>query len=160
MPPSPPQVNAFVLCDQAFQQAFTGKWCVIGTFGVIWAQKFPVTHAPLVVFVGLSDFPGGCTVGVSLRDKDGHQMALPVNGPDGQPITQIRVNVPQLPTNVAEFAVPFPPVTFNSAGSYSLELMADQSLLAVRSFRVDLAPPQPAPGQPPEMPPGFQPPAE
>lgn len=156
MPTSPPQVNAFVLCDQAFQQAFTGKWCVIGTFGVIWAHQFPVTHAPLVVFVGLSDFPGGCTVGVSLRDSAGNQIALPVQGPDGNQITQIRVNVPQLPTNVAEFAVPFPPVTFDTAGSYTLELTAGDELLAVRSFRVDKAPPPPKPGEQPPPMPGFQ----
>ena len=153
MPASPPQVNAFVLCDQAFQQAFTGKWCVIGTFGVIWAQKFPVTHSPLVVFVGLSDFTGGCTVGVSLRDTQGDPVVLPVKGPDGQPITQIRINVPELPTNVAEFAVPFPPVTFPSAGAYTLELTARDQLVAVRSFRVDEAPQKPPQGMQPPAPP-------
>ena len=84
MPESPPQVNAFLLCDQAFQQAYTGKWCVIGTFGIIWARSFPVTHSPLVVFIGLSDFQGEAQVEVQIRD------------PKGDMVTAVRANMPKL----------------------------------------------------------------
>lgn len=145
MADSPPQVNAFLLCDQAFQQLGTGKWCIIGTFGVIWAREFPVTHAPLMVFVGLSDFRGNANVQVLIRDSEGEQ------------IVAVNAQVPQLPPNsmsVAEFAFAFPPVTFKEAGSYTLELLASDQFLAARSFRVD-EPPKMKPGQ---LPPWMRPP--
>jgi len=151
MPGSPPQVNAFVICDQAFPQAGTGKWCVIGTFGVIWAQRFPVTHAPLVLFIGLSDFEGNCTVAVGIRDGSGAPVALPAQDQEGNQITEIKMQFQAVPMSVAEFAVPFPPVTFEEPGSYTLELSADGVMLAARSFRVEKAPPTPPPGK---MPPG------
>ena len=152
MPGSPPQVNAFLICDQAFPQAGTGKWCVIGTYCVIWAQRIPVTHAPLVIFIGLADFEGNCTVTVGIRDASGSPVPLPVKGQDGNQITEIRMQFQAVPMSVAEFAVPFPPMTFDVAGSYTLELAADGALLAARSFRVEQAPP---PGQMPQLPPGF-----
>ena len=152
MPGSPPQVNAFLICDQAFPQAGTRKWCVIGTFGVIWAQRFPVTHAPLVVFIGLSDFEGNCTVTLGIRDTNGAPVALPVKDQDGNQVTEIRMQFQAVPLSVAEFAVPFPPMTFEEAGSYTLELVAGGTILAARSFRVEQAPP---PGQVPQAPPGF-----
>ena len=131
MPESPPQVNAFLLCDQAFQQAFTGKWCVIGTFGVIWAREFPVTHAPMVVFIGLSDFKGDTEVEVQILDGSGGRVA------------GIKAQIPPVPSPVAEFAMPFPPIKFDQAGSYTMELSAGGQLLAARSFRVQQAPQQP-----------------
>lgn len=152
MPESPPQVNAFLLCDMAFQQAWTGKWCIIGTFGVIWAREFPVTHAPLVVFVGLSDFKGETEIEVQIL------------GSSGSSVAGVRAQIPAIPNPVAEFAMPFPPVRFEEEGSYTLELQAGGQLLAARSFRVQRAPKQPPPWlpqagmQPPPTPP-QQPPA-
>ena len=149
MPESPPQVNAFLLCDQAFQQAFTHKWCIIGTFGVIWAREFPVTHAPLIVFIGLSDFKGDTEVEVQILDGNGGQIA------------GIKAQIPPVPTPVAEFAMPFPPIKFEQAGSHTLELSAGGQLLAVRSFRVEQAPQQPhGPGMPPGIPPSMPDPPE
>ncbi|MAG57938.1 MAG: hypothetical protein CMJ83_16765 [Planctomycetes bacterium] len=145
MAESPPQVNAFVLCDQAFQQAMTGKWCVIGTFGVIWAREFPVNHAPLVVFIGLSDFKGNCEVEVSIRDTE------------DKPVCGVKAQIPQIPMSIAEFAFNFPPVRFEKAGSYTLELVAHGSFLAARQFQVQIAPQQ-QPGQQTQMPPWMKPP--
>ena len=142
MPESPPQVNAFVLCDQAFQQAYTGKWCIIGTFGVIWARAFPVVHSPLVAFIGLSDFSGNTLVEVHVRQ------------PTGELLTAVKAQIPPIPSPTAEFALPFPPLTFPDKGAYTLELHAGGQILAARSFRVELAPQNPA--TPPAWP-GTQP---
>ncbi|HMS15212.1 MAG TPA: hypothetical protein PKA37_00120 [Planctomycetota bacterium] len=146
MAESPPQVNAFLLCDSAFQQAITGKWCIIGTFGVIWARQFPVTHAPLSVFIGLSDFRGNGTIKTLVRDDQG---AL---------LTEVKAPIPELPMSIAEFAFAFPPIQFNRPGSYTLELWLDGSFLTARSFRVEQAPNHP-PGRPP-FPPGTPPPSD
>lgn len=143
MPSSPPQVNAFLLCDSAFQQAITGKWCIIGTFGVIWGRQFPIVHTPLSVFIGLSDFKGNGTVKTIIRDDQ------------GQSLTEVQAPIPEIPMSIAEFAFAFPPVQFPRPGSYTLELWLDQDFLAARSFRVEQAPAHP-PGRPP-APPGHSP---
>jgi len=142
---SPPQVNAFILCDQAFQQALTGKWCIIGTFGVIWGRTFPCEHAPLVVFVGLSDFKGPASVDVMIRDEEGER------------VSGVNAQIPEIPMSIAEFAFHFPMVRFERPGSYTLELMVGEAFLTARSFRVEQAPP---PGQQhPGTAPGAAPPA-
>jgi hypothetical protein len=120
-----PQVNALLLCDQAFQQAVTGKWCIIGTFSVIWVREFPAVHAPLVAFVSLSDFTGNAMVQLTVRD------------PAGEHVISVRGQIPQLPQSLFELAFIFPPVNLKEPGSYSIELHAGGELLTVRSFRVE-----------------------
>ncbi len=132
-----PQVNAFLLCDQAFQQMPTGKWCVIGTFGVIFAREFPVTYAPFTVYVCLSDFTGDAMVQVTIRDASGGV------------VRAVRGQIPRIPMSILEFAFPFPPIEFKTAGSYTLELIVADQFLAARSFRVDQMPANQGP------PPGF-----
>ncbi len=143
-PSAPPQVNSFILCDMAFQQAMSGKWCIIGTFGVIWVREFPVMHAPLTVFIGLSDFQGDAMVQVNVRD------------PDSEPVKSIRAQIPRIPMSMAEFAFAFPPLELKRPGTYTLELLVRGELLTVRSFRVEKAP-ENAPGAQ-GMPPGMKPP--
>jgi hypothetical protein len=133
-----PQVNALLLCDLAFQQAVTGKWCIIGTFSVIWVREFPATHSPLVAFVSLSDFTGNAMVQLTIRD------------PAGEHVISVRGQIPQLPQSLFELAFMFPPVTLKEPGSYSIELHAGGELLTVRSFRVEKHnfPNMPYPGGP------------
>lgn len=140
MAKTPPQVNAFILCDQAFQQAQTGKWCIIGTFAVVWTREFPAMHAPLTVFLGLSDYAGDSTLQVVLRN------------PDGKTIYAVRGQIPRIPMGMVELAFPFPPVRFEGEGVYTAELVDGSQLLAVRSFHVKKAPPQPQTPIPPVAP--------
>lgn len=133
MPMPLPQVNALVFCDQAFQQAVTGKWCIIGTFGVIWVREFPATHAPLSVFVSLSDFAGDAVVQLTVRDEDGEH------------VVSVRVQVPALPLPAFEFNFAFPPVTFKKPGVHTVELMCGGQLLTVRSLRVEKIDPEKLP---------------
>lgn len=144
MPRPLPQVNALLLCDQAFQQAGTGKWCIIGTFSAIWAANFPAMHAPLIVFVSLSDFHGDTNIDVAIRD------------PSQEPVMSLRAPLPPLPQAMFEAAFPMPMVQFKAPGTYSIELQVGGELLTVRSFRVAKLNIQP--GQMPGMPPGFAPP--
>ncbi len=141
-----PQVNALLLCDQAFQQAGTGKWCIIGTFSAIWALNFPAVHAPLVVFVSLSDYYGNSNIEVAIRD------------PNQEPVVSLRAPLPALPQGMFETAFPMPMVQFKEPGTYSIELTVSGSLLVVRSFRVAKMNVQPGQMPPGMMPPGFAPP--
>ncbi|HYC76202.1 MAG TPA: hypothetical protein VEI02_01125 [Planctomycetota bacterium] len=151
MPASLPQLNALILCDSAFQQAVTGKWCVIGTFSAIWVRDLPATHAPLVTFVSLSDFGGGALVQISVRD------------PEGEHVVSVRAQIPPLPAPQFEFAFVFPPVTFKTAGVYTLELFSGGELLGVRSLRVEKLDPTKMPfaffGPGGPTPPGVAPPS-
>lgn len=140
--PALPQLNAFLLCDQAFQQMPTGKWCVIGTFGVIFAREFPFSYAPFTVFLCLSDFHGDAMVQVNIRD------------PEDTIVKAVRGQIPRIPMSILEFAFPFPPIDFKVPGSYTLELMVAEQILAARSFRVEPMPSGPA------APPWFQPPQQ
>lgn len=153
MADSPPQVNAFLLCDTAFQQAPTGKWCVIGTFGVIFSRDFPFMYAPFTIFICLSDFTGDALVQVNIRD------------PEGGVVRAVRGQIPKIPMSILEFAFPFPPIEFKAAGSYTIELLVAEQFLAARSFRVEQMPPganppwmmQPPHGMPGATPPGGAP---
>lgn len=134
-----PQVNAFLLCQTAFQQAHTGNWCIIGTYSAIMGPAFPLANAPMVVFLSLSDFDGDTRIEIQIRK------------PDAQLLNAVRAEIPRIPHPSAEFALPFPPLTFPEPGVYTLELHAGGDLLAARSLKVGVA--QQPPQQPPQVPP-------
>ncbi|MDP6928737.1 MAG: hypothetical protein QF412_03450 [Planctomycetota bacterium] len=124
----PPQVNAFLVCEQAFQQAGTGKWCIIGTFDTLMASEFPFQYSGIHVFMSLGGFMGGATVEVDIRDAV------------GEIVMAVRGQIPEIPHSSPlsnfELALPIPPVEFMSSGSYSIELSAMDKVLAVRSLRL------------------------
>ena len=121
------QSRALLICDSAFQQAGTNEWHIIGVFNQILVRELPATHAPLVVFCSLVGFTGEAAVMVTIRDNA------------GDVVTSVRAMFPRLPPQAFDFAFPFPPVTFQKAGSHVLELHVAEELLAVRSFGVQFA---------------------
>lgn len=126
----PPQVHAFLICDSAFQQLESGKWCIIGTFDAVYTNELPCRFPPFHVFVSLGDFMGDATVMVVMRDDV------------GEVVYAVRGQIPPIPGSSPlshfELALPFPGVEFRRAGSHSLELCADEQVLAVRSLRVHM----------------------
>lgn len=134
MSSSEPTVNAMLFCDQAFQQAQTGKWCIIGIYSMVWVREFPTAHSPLSVFVSLSDFKGETNIQVVVRDTQGAKLL----GVGGQ--------VPTIPHGIFELAFPMPPIALKEAGTYTVEFLAGDRLLAMRSLKVELAPPMPNQG--------------
>jgi hypothetical protein len=122
------QTRALLICDSAFQQAGTNKWHVIGVFNQILVRELPATHGPLVVFCSLVGFAGDALVMATIRDNA------------GEVVHALRAMFPKVPPRVFEFAFPFPPVTFQKAGSHVLELHVGGELLSIRSFGVQIAP--------------------
>lgn len=118
-----------LFCDQAFQQAQTGKWCLIGVYSMVWVREFPTAHAPLCVFISLSDFKGETSIQVVVRDTQGGKLL----GAGGQ--------VPAIPHGIFEVGMQLPPIAMKEAGVYTVEFLAGDRLLAMRSLRAELAPP-------------------
>lgn len=119
-------VHALLLCDSAFIRADNGSWHVIGVFDRILAATPPAPGAPFAVFVHLVDFSGGQTVTLVIRDQA------------GAVVHAVRGEFPPLPVPVLQHAFPFPARVW-AAGGHTLELLVDEELLAVRSFRVQTA---------------------
>ncbi len=63
-----PYVRALLVADSVFQQADTGKWCVIGAFDRIWANRYPIIHHSLGLFVVLGDAEGDLEVKFEFRN--------------------------------------------------------------------------------------------
>lgn len=124
MPGPTPQLVALVLCDQAFQQAHTGNWCIIGAFDTIRAPTLPFTHPHFSVWVALSDFGGGATVELVVRDQEGDIVAA------------VRGEVPQVPFGLFQYVFPFADIEFRTEGVHTLELLVGGELITLRSFRV------------------------
>ncbi len=119
-----PQLNAMIICDSAFQQAPSGKWCIIGSYTAVLVREFPTVHAPFNVFLALSDFTGNITMRMVVRD------------PEGEQLSEVRGQFPKIPITSVEIAMPFPPITFTRAGTHSLELYHGDSMMHMRSFQV------------------------
>ena len=133
------KVRALLLCDQAFQEAGTGSWYVLGVHDRIAAPVLPA-HYPLQVFWSLDEFPGDAMVMVTVRDNV------------GAVVKAMRAKVPRLPTPSLDGVFPFPPLALAHAGSYSVELQVADQLLAVCSLWVEHVPglgEAPAPPAPP-----------
>lgn len=124
MPGPRPQLVALLLCDRAFQEAGNLKWHVSGCFDTIHVTQLPTTYPELQVFVALSDFTGNAMVEAIIRDQE------------GTIVKAVRGEVPATPLGLFQAALPFPEVTLNTAGVYTLELLTGKDLVALRSFHV------------------------
>ena len=119
-----PGLVALLLCDQAFQQAGSGNWCIIGVFDTLNAPSLPFTVPQLCAYLSLSDFAGDTVVEMVIRD------------PDGGVVKAVRGEVPEVPLGLFQYAFPFPDVEFTQEGGHTLELLAGGELITLRSFRV------------------------
>jgi hypothetical protein len=124
MPGPKPQLVAMLLCDRAFQEVGTMKWHVSGAFDTINAPTLPFVYPQFAVFVALSDFSGDAMVQLVIRDQEGGV------------VKAVRGKIPPIPLGLFQSAFPFPEVEFKTAGVHTLELLAGDDLLALRSFRV------------------------
>ena len=131
MPRSKPQLLALLPCEQAFQQAGSGNWCIIGVFDTLNAPAFPFTLPQLVVYVALSDFAGDTMVELVIRDQEG-TVVKAVRGP-----------VPRIPLGLFQYVFPFAAVEFATPGVHTLELLAGGELISLRSFGVRSSAPDP-----------------
>jgi hypothetical protein len=122
MPRSKPQLVAFLPCEQAFQQAGSGNWCIIGAYDTLNAPLLPFTLPQLAVYVALTDFAGDAVVELVIRDQE------------GAVVKAVRGEVPRIPIGLFQYVFTFVGVELKKAGVHTLELFAGGELLALRSI--------------------------
>jgi hypothetical protein len=120
----PCSVHAMIVCRETFQQAGTGKWCVIGTHDRLRAAQLPCLHS-FAVFLSLGDFASGSRLEIRVRHGD-HELAK------AEMEAGLFMQVGQLDIGLA-----FPPMTLASTGVYAVELLGNGSVLARREIFVE-----------------------
>ena len=120
----PPSVHAMLVCDQTFQQAVTGKWCVIGTHDTVVTSQVPFVHL-FAVFVSLGDFESGSKFQLVIRHEQGDVVCkVEAEAGTSQQLASFDVGV-QLP----QLALPH-------AGDYLVELRVGGQAIASRKLTV------------------------
>jgi hypothetical protein len=127
-----PVVRAILLADQVYQDQQTGKFVIAGTFDQIFVPEFPGTHASTSLYINLGDFHGTHQLIVRLvRLEDGFEMGNS-GGVEIQQDDRARH---------AEFHVRLPPMEFDRAGPYAIEVVWDGNLLGECRIQVAEAKP-------------------
>jgi len=124
MPGPKPQLVALLICDRAFREEGNRKWHVSGVFDTITVEKMPFVWPGFSVFVALSDFTGDAMVQLVVREQEGGV------------VKAVRMKVPRVELGLFQHVFPFPETEFRTEGVHTLELLADDELVALRSFRV------------------------
>jgi hypothetical protein len=126
-PPSgrvPCTVLALLLCREAFQQAGSGKWCLIGIHDRVHAARLPTSHS-FAVFVSLGDFTSGSKLAIVVRRDDDELCRAEAEAGVAGGIGNL------------DFGVQLPPLQLSSAGIYQIDLRAGGKVLATRQLIVE-----------------------
>jgi hypothetical protein len=118
-----------LVCDQTFQQAITGKWCVIGTHDTVVTMQVPFVHL-FAVFVSLGDFESGSRFQIVIRHEAG-DVVCQVDAEAGTPEQLTSFDV----------GVQLPQLTLPKSGDYLVDLRAAGKVIASRTLRVLLQTP-------------------
>lgn len=125
--PPAPMVLAMVVCDAIYQEPFTKKCTLLGTFSTITARRFPVVHPQLAVHVALTDGRGNVRIKLALVGEEG--ASPPLFAGEGV----IHFADPRV---VAELNFQLNNVGFPSPGAYRFQLFANDQLLMERRLLV------------------------
>jgi hypothetical protein len=136
--PARPSVKAILICDQIIHELGTNKKSLIGIFEDIHLNAFPARYPRIAVYVNLTDAHGKYSLELRLVNTvDGTQM-----GSGRTPEVEI-----DSPLRTCEFALQIQNLVFTMPGKYEFQILANNSLLATKTFNVKQAP-QPAGNQP------------
>ncbi len=138
MPKKPtPKHLSMLLCDYVILDAETRNKSLIGIFNRINAQKFPVRHDRMHVFVALTDGHGEYEVSLKVKDSNGRElMSL-----GGKVNMKDPLGVAELNYNIRGMVIPEP-------GRYFVEFWCDRELVVDRRFDAVKWEGPPAPGAP------------
>jgi len=125
--PPKPSVYCIVLCDTFSLDPNTGKYSLLGIFGLVWSRAFPVTHRYMTIFVEGTDAAGQYTFKIQIADLEEEVVIGEVAQ---EPIT--------LADPVSTWAVvtAFENITFAKPGTYEIRVYANDEYLASRRLYV------------------------
>lgn len=137
MPNPIPKVNAFIICDAAFQMPAVNKFVIVGTFDTIFARRFPAQHPSLSLYVNFTSALGEYDVRMELADVQGQQVIGTIAS-EGKVEAKDKLGC-------VEFCVPVNGLVFPRDGEYEFRLFADDKLIGLKRIRV-LKQPEPQTG--------------
>ena len=142
MPPRP-SVKAILICDQVIHEFGTNKKSLIGIFEQVHVPKLPVHYPRIAVYVNLTDARGRYHLELRLLSTvDGSEL-----GRGRTPEVEITD-----PLRTCEFALQINNLLFKNPGKYEFQVLANDELLATKSFTVKTL----ERGQRPPVPPPWQ----
>jgi len=121
-----PKVLAINICDQIIQDAKTHKRSLIGLFNRIKAQRFPIRHGLLHVYVVLTDGHGSYTGELRFVNLSNDQMIAKMTGPF----------IFKNPLQVIEMNIEIRNLEFGSEGKYSVQFCCNGQEVGNRDFFV------------------------
>jgi hypothetical protein len=117
---------AVIICDQVIEDRRSGNKSLIGLFNSINARQFPCVHPRCFVLASLSGFKG--QIPVSIRVASPKQEIARING-------ELASDNPSV---VADVVVALEGLPLEVEGEYSVDVYANEELLASRKFHATL----------------------
>ncbi len=126
------------LCDYAAD--YQGKLCVQGAFDTLFARQTPVVHPACALALRITLTP---------EDEGDHKLSICIANESGEPINKERMPITgdlhvQLPEGASFFTrnliMNFQGLTFNTAGTYTVDIKLDDDTVARVPLRVILVP--------------------
>ncbi len=118
-----PKYLAMLICDYVIRDADTQNKSVIGVFNSLFAQKFPVRHDRMHVFVSLTDGHGDYKATLRIRRADGDT----IFSQEGKLGMKDPLAVADLNFQIRGLVIP-------EAGRYFVEFLCDDELIVDRRF--------------------------
>lgn len=125
-----PSVYALVLCGMVYRDSRSGNWTMVGTFDTIHAAQYPAQHAPIAVYVALTEVHGQSSFRIRFVRADDDEGAIAEIGG--------RLSAPD-PMAVVELGANFPGVVFPEEGEYRVQLVVSDVILIERRITAKLA---------------------
>jgi len=122
-----PAVKAILICDQIIHEYGTNKKSLIGIFEDIHLTNFPFRYPRIAVYVNLTDAHGKYSLELRLLEGTG-------GGELGRGKTP-EVNIDS-PLRTCEFALQIQNLFFKTPGAYEFQILANDELLATKTFNV------------------------
>lgn len=127
-----PKYLAMLLCDYVIRDADTQNKSVVGIFNSIYAQKFPVRHDRMHVFVSLTDGHGDYKATIRIKRASGEV----IFSRDGKISMNDPLAVADLNFQIRGLVIP-------EAGRYFVEFLCDGELIVDRRFDAAKMKPKP-----------------
>jgi len=119
---------AIIICDTVIADQETEKKSLIGLFNSLWANKFPVAHHEIHVFISLTGGNGYYNCALNCINESTGKIIAETNGPIDF----------KNPNDVIELDFCFRNLVFPEPGNYSFEFLCDGAMLFHKRFMVRL----------------------
>ncbi len=124
-----PRLEAVILCDAFYREPQTGKLSLLGIFHHIDGPAYPLSLAPVCVYVAISGVRGSATLQVRVvrLESDGAEVSL------GEGELAVSTDHPAI---VAEIPLILPELIFDEPGDHRIRIESGGDVLGERRLQV------------------------